>query len=189
MNSPPTLQLTWATPWTKTGDLEKGSKLHMSNGSFWRWCTIESLASLEHARQSQYIQINNHLEPFHRSWHLSPKHHLSWTSPVRTGLWLECFISLTPAQVFYGDDENAKAKLVDDVRECCLHNGFFQIVGHRVPAEVQNDVLKSLKSFFSLPQSEKEKVHKGELQMAYVKCSRTLTIDQTTPPGTEATRT
>jgi len=62
--------------------------------------------------------------------------------------------------VFYGDDENAKTKLVDDVRECCLHNGFFQIVGHRVPTELQNDVLKSLKSFFSLPQAEKEKVHK-----------------------------
>lgn len=68
---------------------------------------------------------------------------------------------LTAAQVFYGKDEVAKAKLVDDVRECCLHNGFFQIVGHRVPAAVQNDVLESLKSFFSLPQAEKEKVHKG----------------------------
>jgi isopenicillin N synthase-like dioxygenase len=63
--------------------------------------------------------------------------------------------------VFYGDDEAAKIKLVNDVRDCCLHNGFFQIVGHRVPAQVQQDVLESLKAFFSLPQGEKEKVHKG----------------------------
>jgi isopenicillin N synthase-like dioxygenase len=63
--------------------------------------------------------------------------------------------------VFYGDDEAAKTKLVNDVRDCCLHNGFFQIVGHRVPAQVQQDVLESLKAFFSLPQAEKEKVHKG----------------------------
>ena len=64
-------------------------------------------------------------------------------------------------KVFYGSDEAAKAKLVDEVRECCLHNGFFQITGHRVPAEVQENVLESLKSFFSLPQAEKERVHKG----------------------------
>lgn len=41
--------------------------------------------------------------------------------------------------------------------------GFFQIVGHPVPAELQEDVLDSLKSFFSLPLAEKEKVHKGEI--------------------------
>lgn len=80
------------------------------------------------------------------------------------GILLACCTLLTSARVFYGDDEGAKAKLVDDVRECCLHNGFFQIVGHRVPAELQYDVLKSLKSFFALPQTEKEKVHKGRFQ-------------------------
>ncbi|KAK4540026.1 hypothetical protein LTR36_009842 [Oleoguttula mirabilis] len=61
---------------------------------------------------------------------------------------------------FYGNDEVAKAKLVDDVRKCCLRNGFFQIVGHRVPAQLQDDVLASLKHFFSLPKSVKEEVHK-----------------------------
>jgi isopenicillin N synthase-like dioxygenase len=105
------------------------------------------------------------------------------------GVLLIYRILLIAAQVFYGDDANAKAKLVDDVRECCLHNGFFQIVGHRVPAEVQNDVLESLKSFFSLPQGEKEKVHKGRFPLAASDCCRMLTIDQTTQLGTEATRT
>jgi isopenicillin N synthase-like dioxygenase len=69
--------------------------------------------------------------------------------------------------VFYGGDEAAKTQLVNDVRECCLHNGFFQIIGHRVPAQVQNEVLESLKAFFSLSQAEKEKVHKGKVVSPY----------------------
>ena len=68
---------------------------------------------------------------------------------------------LTNHEVFYGDDAAAKTKLVNDVRECCLHNGFFQIVGHRVPAKLQNEVLESLKAFFALSLAEKERVHKG----------------------------
>ncbi|RVX66122.1 hypothetical protein B0A52_10056 [Exophiala mesophila] len=63
---------------------------------------------------------------------------------------------------FYGDDEVAKAKLVEEVRKCCLHNGFFQITGHRVPAELQQDLLKCVKEFFALPQEEKEKVLKDK---------------------------
>lgn len=65
-------------------------------------------------------------------------------------------------QAFYGNDEVAKAQLVEEVRKCCLHNGFFQITGHRVPAELQQDLLKCVKEFFALPQGEKEKVLKGE---------------------------
>jgi len=62
---------------------------------------------------------------------------------------------------FYGDDVAAKSKLVEDVRKCCLHNGFFQITGHKVPEELQEGVLDCLKEFFTLPQEEKEKVLKG----------------------------
>lgn len=65
----------------------------------------------------------------------------------------------------------AASAMVRDISEnFCLslrvdvgRTGFFQIVGHRVPAELQEDVLDSLKSFFSLPLAEKEKVHKGEI--------------------------
>lgn len=39
--------------------------------------------------------------------------------------------------VFYGSDSQAKTKLVQTVRECCLKNGFFQITGHRVSRELQ----------------------------------------------------
>ncbi|KAL1297511.1 hypothetical protein AAFC00_005029 [Neodothiora populina] len=61
---------------------------------------------------------------------------------------------------FYGNDEAAKAKLINEVRKCCLHNGFFQIVGHRVPLELQDKVLQLVKDLFAMPQEEKEKVHK-----------------------------
>ncbi|KAI1608111.1 1-aminocyclopropane-1-carboxylate oxidase [Exophiala viscosa] len=58
---------------------------------------------------------------------------------------------------YYGSDEAAKAKLVDEVRKCCLHNGFFQIIGHRVPAELQEAVFTMSRTFFSLPQESKDK--------------------------------
>lgn len=53
--------------------------------------------------------------------------------------------------------------LLPDSRAEIGRAGFFQIVGHRVPAELQENVLDSLKSFFSLPLTEKEKVHKGQI--------------------------
>ncbi|KXT06708.1 hypothetical protein AC578_8519 [Pseudocercospora eumusae] len=62
--------------------------------------------------------------------------------------------------VIYGNDATAKSELVETVKKCCLRNGFFQIVGHRVPRDLQEDVLDSVKSFFNLPQELKEKVHK-----------------------------
>ncbi|EXJ78901.1 hypothetical protein A1O3_08401 [Capronia epimyces CBS 606.96] len=59
---------------------------------------------------------------------------------------------------FYGNDKQALAKLVEEVRQCCLHNGFFQIVGHRVPAELQQAVFTQVKKFFDLPLESKEKI-------------------------------
>jgi isopenicillin N synthase-like dioxygenase len=63
---------------------------------------------------------------------------------------------------FYTGNEDAKTKLVEEVRKCCLHNGFFQITGHRVPGKLQQAVLDCLKEFFALPQLDKEKVLKGK---------------------------
>ncbi|KIX06267.1 uncharacterized protein Z518_04242 [Rhinocladiella mackenziei CBS 650.93] len=63
---------------------------------------------------------------------------------------------------FYGEDETEKANLTAEVRKCCLHNGFFQIVGHRVPAQLQEDILKWTKKFFALPQAVKEEVLKDK---------------------------
>jgi isopenicillin N synthase-like dioxygenase len=63
--------------------------------------------------------------------------------------------------VFYSGDVEAKAQLVEEVKKCCLHNGFFQIVGHRVSAELQEKTIGCVKEFFALPPEEKNKAHKS----------------------------
>ncbi|KAG9239300.1 hypothetical protein BJ875DRAFT_531822 [Amylocarpus encephaloides] len=63
---------------------------------------------------------------------------------------------------FYGVDEKAKTQLVEDVKKCCLHNGFFQIVGHKVSTELQEKTIKFAKEFFALPQEQKNKFHKDQ---------------------------
>jgi isopenicillin N synthase-like dioxygenase len=70
-------------------------------------------------------------------------------------------IKLIFTLAFYGGDSTAKAKLVEDIKHCCLHNGFFQIVGHQVPLELQTKMFQCSKSFFDLPLEEKSKVNKG----------------------------
>lgn len=62
--------------------------------------------------------------------------------------------------VFYGNDEESKAKLVKDVRNCCLYNGFFQITGHKIPRELQEQVFACSKRFFTMPLEEKNKISK-----------------------------
>lgn len=66
---------------------------------------------------------------------------------------------------FYGNDSEAKTKLVDEVRKCCHYNGFFQITGHRVPLELQKRVMECSKRFFNLPLEEKLQIDKSEKRM------------------------
>ncbi|KAF2682003.1 Clavaminate synthase-like protein [Lentithecium fluviatile CBS 122367] len=61
---------------------------------------------------------------------------------------------------FYSGDAAAKQKLVEDVRNCCLHNGFFQITGHAVPLELQQRIMGWNKKFFDLPLEQKMKINK-----------------------------
>ncbi|TDZ19319.1 2-oxoglutarate-Fe(II) type oxidoreductase hxnY [Colletotrichum orbiculare MAFF 240422] len=61
---------------------------------------------------------------------------------------------------FYSEDPAEKQKVVDQVRESCLYNGFFQIVGHSVPLRQQKAVMQNAKKFFNLPLGEKQKVGK-----------------------------
>ncbi|KAL4812481.1 hypothetical protein BDW67DRAFT_178717 [Aspergillus spinulosporus] len=62
---------------------------------------------------------------------------------------------------FYGTDAAAKAKLVQQVRESCEYNGFFQITGHRIPRELQVRVMNAAKRFFALPLEEKMAIDKN----------------------------
>lgn len=63
---------------------------------------------------------------------------------------------------FYDSDLAKKQKLVSEVRDCCLHNGFFQITNHPVPIQLQERVMAWNKRFFDLPLEEKKKVGKGK---------------------------
>jgi len=54
----------------------------------------------------------------------------------------------------------AAHKVVDAVKAACTDVGFFQIVGHGVPRNIQDDAFKAAAAFFALPQEEKMKLDK-----------------------------
>ncbi|CAG7923547.1 unnamed protein product [Penicillium olsonii] len=62
---------------------------------------------------------------------------------------------------FYTGDSDAKSKLIEEVRKCCHYNGFFQITGHRVSADLQRRVMECSKRFFDLPLDEKLQIDKN----------------------------
>lgn len=64
---------------------------------------------------------------------------------------------------YYSNDAAAKQKLVEQVKQCCLHNGFFQIVNTNVPISLQEKTMKWCERFFDMPLEEKVKVSKGML--------------------------
>lgn len=61
---------------------------------------------------------------------------------------------------FYSPDPAVKQKVVDQIRESCLYNGFFQIKNHKVPLAQQAAIMNSAKQLFALDQAEKDKVAK-----------------------------
>ncbi|CAK7215378.1 hypothetical protein SBRCBS47491_002465 [Sporothrix bragantina] len=61
---------------------------------------------------------------------------------------------------FYSSDPAAKQAVVDQIREQCGINGFFQITGHRVQPALQQNVLKWSKQFFALPDEAKQSCSK-----------------------------
>ncbi|KAF4125863.1 Isopenicillin N synthase [Geosmithia morbida] len=63
---------------------------------------------------------------------------------------------------FYSDDAAKKQAVVDQVKQSCLYNGFFQIINHGVPLQQQKEVMKSAKDFFNLTQEQKDKVSKDK---------------------------
>ncbi|KAI8652159.1 Fe2OG dioxygenase domain-containing protein [Fusarium sp. Ph1] len=63
---------------------------------------------------------------------------------------------------FYSEDPARKQVVVDQVRQSCLYNGFFQITGHSVPLQQQKQALACAKKFFSLSQAEKDEVSKDK---------------------------
>ncbi|KAI1388001.1 Clavaminate synthase-like protein [Hypoxylon trugodes] len=60
---------------------------------------------------------------------------------------------------FLNDPSSAEsARVVEEVRQACVTSGFFQIVNHGVPKELQDAVFKAAETFFALPLEEKKKL-------------------------------
>ncbi|KAI1100107.1 hypothetical protein F4804DRAFT_57709, partial [Jackrogersella minutella] len=53
---------------------------------------------------------------------------------------------------------DAAARVVEEVRQACVTSGFFQIVNHGVPKELQDRVFKAAETLFALPLEEKTKL-------------------------------
>lgn len=51
-----------------------------------------------------------------------------------------------------------KEKVIAEVREASRQYGFFQVKGHGVPLETQQDFFQGLSNLFSLPKEEKLKL-------------------------------
>jgi len=67
-------------------------------------------------------------------------------------------IDLTP---WLKDDDasaNARIAVVEKLHDACVTYGFFQLVGHGIPLDMQRTVLNSAAGFFDLPLEEKKKV-------------------------------
>ncbi|KAH6678479.1 2og-Fe oxygenase family protein [Halenospora varia] len=53
-------------------------------------------------------------------------------------------------------------QIINAVREACITTGFFQIIGHGIPRELQDEVFKGSAEFFKLGMEEKKKLDKSE---------------------------
>lgn len=49
----------------------------------------------------------------------------------------------------------AAGRVIQDVRNACMAVGFFSLVGHKIPRNVQDNVFKAAKRLFNLPIEEK----------------------------------
>lgn len=57
---------------------------------------------------------------------------------------------------YFGPSSPAsKDEAVKQIRDACLRHGFFQLVGHGVPLEVQQGMLRGNKKFFDFPLEQK----------------------------------
>lgn len=65
--------------------------------------------------------------------------------------------------------QECKDSIVNQTRDACENYGFFQLVGHGVPVEVQRGILKCAETFFDLPYEEKWEMR---MENALGKCGR-----------------
>jgi isopenicillin N synthase-like dioxygenase len=68
---------------------------------------------------------------------------------------------------YYSTDIEAKENLILEVRNACEKFGFFQLVNHAIPANLQQQVFEQTKNFFEIPLETKQKYDKGDFQSSY----------------------
>lgn len=68
---------------------------------------------------------------------------------------------LTGQSAFYGCDTSAQERLVQEVRAACEEFGFFQIINHGIPTDLQENIFQQAKEFFALPLDVKQKYDKS----------------------------
>ncbi|PYH96498.1 oxidoreductase [Aspergillus ellipticus CBS 707.79] len=61
---------------------------------------------------------------------------------------------------FYSGDVERKALLIRQIRHACERHGFFQLVNHRVPTDLQEAILNQARDLFRLPLEIKDKYSK-----------------------------
>ncbi|KAI9929663.1 hypothetical protein ASPWEDRAFT_41116 [Aspergillus wentii DTO 134E9] len=70
---------------------------------------------------------------------------------------------------FYGPDTAAKEQMVQEIRQACETFGFFQLINHDIPLDLQQAIFKQSKDLFDLPTHIKEKYDKdiGGFNLGY----------------------
>jgi isopenicillin N synthase-like dioxygenase len=53
-------------------------------------------------------------------------------------------------------ETEAAAKIIRDVRQACMTTGFFSLVGHGIPRELQDRVFEAARTLFALPLEQKK---------------------------------
>jgi isopenicillin N synthase-like dioxygenase len=66
------------------------------------------------------------------------------------------FVPTIDITTFISDPASSSANdVVQKVRDACIETGFFQIVGHGMPKDIQDGLFQASKKFFALPMEEK----------------------------------
>lgn len=83
---------------------------------------------------------------------------------------------------------DAARQVVDDVRHACMTTGFFSLVGHGIPREMQDGVLNAAKRFFDLPLAEKEAVRHPFIKNRGYEVIGSQTLQEDTLPDLKEVR-
>jgi isopenicillin N synthase-like dioxygenase len=67
------------------------------------------------------------------------------------------YIPTVDVSSFLADPTSVEARtVIDQIRQACETSGFFQMVNHGLPMELQDGIFEAAKNFFALPMEEKK---------------------------------